>query len=343
MVYIGNIDAVGDMSEDSPGSDRIVEVLLDDEPGPVYLQAWGGTNTIARALWKIQHEYPGQVEKVSRKAIIYIILDQDKTFREYIAPNWPEIQVLGSFWQFGSIAYWWLKIIPEDLHPFFRKNWMEKNILSGHGPLCARYETATVPNRWGTEDGDFLSEGDSPAFMHQIDVGLRSMEHPSFGGWGGRFEPENGSAYIWKGAVEDEDLYKPIWRWAEAFQNDWAARADWCIMDYEAANHAPVVRLKGNTDLEADPGDKILLDVSRSTDPDGDELQFRWWQYGEADSYEGTISIENAGSPRAYFTIPADANSGETIHIICDVTDNGNPSITRYCRVIIEVTGGIDR
>jgi hypothetical protein len=189
---------------------------------------------------------------------------------------------------------------------------------------------------------DFLSEGDSPAFMHQIDVGLRSMEHPSFGGWGGRFEPEDGSAYIWRGAVEDEDLYKPIWRWAEAFQNDWAARADWCVMDYEAANHAPVVRLKGSTDIKADPGDKIRLDISRSTDPDGDELQFRWWQYGEADSYEGTISIENAESSRAYLTIPADANTGETIHIICDVTDNGNPSITRYIRVIIKVDRGIN-
>jgi len=49
LVYIGNIDNVGEMSRDTPGSDLIVQVLLDDEPGPVYLQAWGGTNTIARA------------------------------------------------------------------------------------------------------------------------------------------------------------------------------------------------------------------------------------------------------------------------------------------------------
>jgi hypothetical protein len=50
LVYIGNIDNVGEMGKDTPGSDRIVQVLLDDEPGPVYLQAWGGTNTIARAV-----------------------------------------------------------------------------------------------------------------------------------------------------------------------------------------------------------------------------------------------------------------------------------------------------
>ena len=49
-VYVGNILNVGEMEEDSPGADRIVQVLLDDRPGPVYLQAWGGTNTIAKAL-----------------------------------------------------------------------------------------------------------------------------------------------------------------------------------------------------------------------------------------------------------------------------------------------------
>jgi predicted aldo/keto reductase-like oxidoreductase len=34
---------------------------------------------------------------------------------------------------------------------------------------------------------DFISEGDSPAFLYALDNGLRSYEHPSYGGWGGRF------------------------------------------------------------------------------------------------------------------------------------------------------------
>ena len=163
LVYIGNIDNVGEMGKDTPGSDRIVQVLLDDEPGPVYLQAWGGTNTIARALWKIQHEHPDQMEKVSKKAIIYIILDQDKTFRKYIQPNWPDLMVLGSFRQFPTIAYSWQRIIPKDLHKYYDGRWMKENILQGHGPLCASYEAHN--------DGRFRSEGDSPSFMHQIRVG----------------------------------------------------------------------------------------------------------------------------------------------------------------------------
>lgn len=201
LVYTGNVVNVGDMSRDTPGSDRIVEILLDDEPGPVYLQAWGGTNTIARALWKIQHRHPDQMEKVSRKAIVYIILDQDKTFRDYIQPNWPKLQVLGSFRQFACIAYRWDRIIPQPQKSYFEKPWMERHILQGHGPLCAIYEA---------RDGAFRSEGDSPSFMHQIDVGLRSLEHPGWGGWGGRFVQERPGSNVWRGARDAGNLDKPI-------------------------------------------------------------------------------------------------------------------------------------
>lgn len=44
--------------KDTPGSDRIVEVLLEDNPAPVYIQAWGGGNTAARAFYKLKTAYP---------------------------------------------------------------------------------------------------------------------------------------------------------------------------------------------------------------------------------------------------------------------------------------------
>jgi hypothetical protein len=33
---------------------------------------------------------------------------------------------------------------------------------------------------------DFISEGDSPAYLHLIDVGLDNLNQPQWGGWGGR-------------------------------------------------------------------------------------------------------------------------------------------------------------
>lgn len=323
-VFVGNIDNVGAMDKDTPGSDRIVDVLLDAKPGPVYLQAWGGTNTIARALWKIQHKHPDQINKVSRKAIIYIILDQDKTFREYIQPNWPELQVLGSFRQFGTIAYRWAKQMPSRQRKYFEKAWMQAHITRGHGPLCSAY-----PVR------HFLSEGDSPAFMHQIRVGLRSLEHPAYGGWGGRFTKERPAGNVWKGARDDGDLNKPIWRWAEAFQNDWAARADWCVNSYEKANHPPRVKLGHPQDLRAAAGQRVTLSAQGTQDPDGDKLRYKWWQYREPGSYGGGISLRDAGKQTAHFTAPGNVRPGQTVHLICEVSDDGTPPLTRYRRVIV--------
>jgi len=331
VTVIGNIDNVGEMTKVTPGSQRIVKILLDDKGGPVYLQAWGGTNTIARALKTIQEKHRDQVAKVTKKAVIFIILDQDTTFRKYIEPNWPGLQVLGSFRQFSCIAYSWERKIPRELHKYFDKAWMQKNILSGHGPLCGRYEHHSKKG--------FRSEGDSPAFMHQILVGLRSLEHPGYGGWGGRFVREGrGHKSTWRGARDDGDVNKAIWRWSAAFQNDWAARADWCVTkDYKKANHPPRVKVAGSLDRTVKPGDKVTLSAAGSSDPDGNKLRYNWWRYDDVDTAKTKIRIAGADKRGASFTVPDEP--GKTIHIILEVTDNGAPPLTRYARVIVKIAG----
>jgi len=330
LVYTGNVENVGEMTKVTPGSTRIVEILLDDEPGPVYLQAWGGTNTIARALKTIQDKHPRDMKRVSRKAIIYIILDQDRTFRNYIAPNWPDLQVLGSFRQFAAVAYAWHKIIPPPHRRYYEKEWMRANILTGHGELCARYEH---------KGGAFRSEGDTPAYWHQIDVGLRSLEHPGYGGWGGRFVRETGrgpSRNTWRGAKDDGDVYKPLWRWTAAIQNDWAARADWGMTaDVSKANHPPVAKVAGSLDRAVKAGQKVMLSAEGSSDPDADKLTFRWWRYDDVDTSTARIDIAGATTRSASFTVPNEP--GKTIHIILEVTDDGAPPLTRYQRVIVTI------
>jgi len=133
------------------------------------------------------------------------------------------------------------------------------------------------------------------------------------------------------------EYFQPIWRWSDALQNDFAARADWCVKSYKEANHPPVVVLKNPADLKAKPGSTIKLSAQGTSDPDGDQLTYRWWQYGEADSFEGSIEIENSGSVNTSIQIPEEISEEVTIHIICEVRDNGTPPLTRYQRTIITV------
>ena len=69
------------------GSDFIKEILLDDEPGPVYVQI--GRHKHARALKSIQERYQEQLNGIIfmgkfGKAVIYTVLDQDITYKQYI-------------------------------------------------------------------------------------------------------------------------------------------------------------------------------------------------------------------------------------------------------------------
>ena len=56
------------------------------------------------------------------KAIIYAILDQDATYRKYIAVNWKDVEVYYNSKQFWSFAHDWKKpylnictFIPNDI------------------------------------------------------------------------------------------------------------------------------------------------------------------------------------------------------------------------------------
>lgn len=372
---LGNVKSEGDMEEDTPGSDLIVEVLLDEsDPRPIWLQAWGGPNTIARALKKIEDDYPERMAEVANKLRFYFIWEQDRTYQTYILPQWGkyEIPTIISD-QFWAMAYQWNKVQPEAMQTYLRADWMKENVLENHGPLCSLYKAHEegshgLSGDYDFQAGDFRSEGDSPAFLHTIPTGLRSLESPDWGGWGGRFVrvrdntwldpvpsphykyPEGrwftGSAWGRVSLRQGEttfnnprvkEYFRPMWRWTEAVQNDFAARADWTVMSYEDSNHPPDVKLAHAQDLKVVSGQKVILDATGTTDPDDDSLKYRWWQFEEADTYAGIVSIEAADEQRASFTVPDDAAQGETIHLVVEVTDSGAPPLTRYRRVVARV------
>jgi hypothetical protein len=218
-IRYGNIEFDGDFSKDSPGSDLIKSLMLDDKPGPLFITAWGGQSTIARALKSIQeqYEYTTQWEsikkKISRKVVLLPSGDQDDTYATYIKPNWPDIDYRqfrgGPNYSYGAQ----LGAKPED-SVYLTASWMKENV-SDRGPLGALYRVwgdgkqmvkGDIMDYFGisghTNDelkkmgyvvwmpvqqkGSWLGEGDDHTFMNMPGNGLRAYEAGSYGGWGGR-------------------------------------------------------------------------------------------------------------------------------------------------------------
>lgn len=172
--------------------------------------------------------------------------------------------------------------------------------------------------------------------------GLCAPMHPDWGGWGGRYRKVNTWWYdTEKGdaGLGEEHPRNTVWRWRPAFQNDFAARMDWCVKPYGEANHPPQVILAHEAKFKAKKGQTVRLSAKGTKDPDGDKLIYKWWQYREPGTYKGKVNLQNANTQQASFSVPGDAKKGQTIHIICEVVDNGTPPLTRYCRVIVELAG----
>jgi hypothetical protein len=130
-----------------------------------------------------------------------------------------------------------------------------------------------------------------------------------------------------------------LWRWREDFQDDFAARMDWCIMSFDEANHPPVARLNQPEQFTVKSGDIFKLDADGSYDPDGDALSYWWFQYPEAGTYKDWISFAPY-SENLYnlHTVKAPVvESPQTVHFILRVTDKGNPPLSRYKRVIVTI------
>ncbi|MDI9863416.1 DUF1593 domain-containing protein [Flectobacillus sp. DC10W] len=368
LIHVGNIDFEGEMEKDTEGSNFIKSKLLDNDMSPLFLQIWGGTNTIARALKSIEDEYgktpqwKSIYEKVCKKTVLYAVLDQDATYRKYVSVKWPDMKIFYNSNQFWCFAYPWPRVVPEALQPYLRGAFMGKNIIKNHGPLLEKYYswgdgqkqegdddhkhgTLEEMNKQKMTQYDFISEGDSPAYFQLIDVGLMNKNNPEYGGWGGRMVQSTSNPHRWEDGnhVKDynpytkkEDTAFPQTRWVEALQLDFAARADWCIKPYAEANHAPKLTLKNGNFKKVKAGQSVLLEAS-ATDPDKNQVAFTFWQYPEAGTYPQSVTISPEGNNKVKVAIPSDAQKGQTIHIIVEGRDNGTPSIIRYQRAILTV------
>ena len=358
------MEGVGEGKE-SEGSDWILKALEEADDRPLWISVWGGVNTLAQALFEIKKtRTPAEANKLVAKLRVYTISDQDDS-GIWIRTNFPHLfYIVSPGDDYGSATWNAINSVVEGIdNANISNRWLAEHIQQNHGPLGAAYP-----------DVAYGMEGDTPAWLALIPNGLNAPEHPDWGGWGGRYElykpdfallkkggsgvphvPE--SREIWTDAVDDFTPYMPseygravklgsktfknnkasLWRWRDDFQNDFAARMEWCTKPFSEANHPPVPKLGHPEALTVKSGEGFSLDAGGTTDPDDDSLSFLWFDYPEAGSYKKPVRINSAENTRAVWVKAPVVEKQETAHFILKVTDKGTPPLSRYQRVIVNI------
>ena len=129
-----------------------------------------------------------------------------------------------------------------------------------------------------------------------------------------------------------------IWRWREAYQNDFSARIDWSnTSNYKNANHPPVVKLTHEAEFSVKSGTRVKLNASKTFDPDGDNISYNWIYYAEVGTLlRSSFKRDNEQNGITSFSAP-EVDKPRTAHFIIEVTDDGEPKLIRYQRVIVTI------
>jgi hypothetical protein len=315
--------------EMTPGSERLLKAVESDDPRPLWVIAWGGTNVLAKALFNARHSRTdSQFQELLSKLRVYAIADQDYT-GSYIRRQFSTLMYIKSSKSFrGMYCGGDPSLVTSE--------WVDTHVRAFHGTLGAAYPNYDGYNSSGPVKG--VKEGDTPSLLYLIPNGLGDPEHPEWGSWGGRFQASREHQYAdacdeWDSTMNEGNT---VARWREAYQADFQARLDWCVKGFEEANHAPIVKVEGDLVRMVYADEPMTFDASASEDPDGDDLSFYWEIYPEAGSYSGEVPVDQDGHGRASLKAPQ-VEQDETLHLILTVTDHGGPRLRSYARFIIQV------
>ena len=318
----------------SKGSDMIIQLADEADDRPIWISVWGGGNTLAQAIWQVkQTRTDKEFKEFLHKLRVYTVTDQDLSYHdrgkyELSSHMWMR-QLCGK-----DLFFMWDESAWQTQNAIGSSSWNEyAQHIQGHGHLGARYPK----NKYGVE-------GDTPSYLQSLPNGLHNPSNVNEIGWSGY--------YVWDNTLDRQtqcytNTTPAVMQISRKYEHyfypaifaNFAARMDWAKEG--KGNRNPIVVVNGKKGLDAiqvkaRAGQTVALDAARSYDPDGDVLSYKWWVMPESGSYPGEVAVSDASKPQAALTLPADA-AGHTIHVICEIADNGEHTLTAYRRVIITV------
>ena len=316
---------------DSPGSELLIRLADEDDDRPIWLCSWGGANSFAQAVWRVQQERSEEeLEQFLRKFRIYTITDQDMHYsmrmdRAYSSHQWLRRDFA------DDLLFVWDESAWLNQNNLGKRNWDKyEQLIQGKGEMGKVYPKFL----WGVE-------GDTPSFLHVMPNGLNDPDDHTQVGWGGCHQfgiSPDGKTFAltnWKQPLKDiSNAYEHKF-YPDEF-NDFAARMEWA--DTGTGNVNPVVVIDGDQGIKpillSPKRDKVLsLDASRSYDPDGDDLTFNWW-FQEFPGQTVYPTIDNPQANKVRITFPEDSDIN-TYQLVCEVHDNGPFQLTAYRRILI--------
>jgi hypothetical protein len=320
------------------GVQLIIKAIDSPDPRPVWFMNWGtdagsAPSCLKRALDQILSERrAGGYAKFKGK----IRLASDDQFGDHTFKIDPPFPIwVDTFRPLMNGKRWYhqLSAITAKAGGFD----LFRDVINNHGPLGALYPTNTT--HW-------QKEGDSGTFLYLLPVGMNDPDQPGWGSWAGRYGSRDNAAgkpYYWANQLDSwngaTNRDNTLLRWAAHLQNDFRARLDWCVTPFTEANHRPEAILNGTNEgiaiVEAQPGTEVKLTADGSTDPDRDAISYHWVLYPEAGTYRGAVTLKRADTKNA--TVLLGENVPGDVHMILVVSDQGNPPLAAYRRVILRV------
>lgn len=203
----------------SEASEKIIDLLEQEDQRPIWFSIWGGSCDLAQALWKIREtRTPAEANELLKKIRIYMIGLQDGS-GQWMLDTFPELFIIMSAGNYMGM----FNNAPGADITLSNLDWINRNIRKGHGLLGIIYpESGFYPETPG------VWEGDSPSFLYLVSAfkGINDSERPDQESWGGKFIQPEATKNHW---FDDPAGSQTVSKWRKQVQEDFAFRANWML------------------------------------------------------------------------------------------------------------------